>query len=306
LWAEWKLQYGKTYATDVEESQRFTIFSQNFAKVQAHNADSTQTFTMAMNQFADLTGAEFKTIYASCTGGFSATDCPSNNECAPFPSTNLTSINWTTQGAVTPVKNQEQCGSCWAFSTTGSLEGLNFLNKSILLSFSEQQLVDCAQSCEGCDGCWPYIAMEYTAQAGIELEAVYPYNAEQGNCKYTPSLALSVNTGYQCVPTKSTGQLLAALAGQPVSIAVEADQNAWQLYSSGVVSKGCGDALDHAVLVTGYSAAPFGKGNAWYVKNSWGQSWGMNGYIWLADIPTENQGYGVCGILSCANIPINA
>jgi C1A family cysteine protease len=300
LWSAWKVQYGRNYATSQEDANRMAIFTQNYYKVQAHNAKG-DTFTMALNQFADLTGDEFKATYASCAGGVAATDCPDTTNCPTLPETNLTQVNWTTSGAVTPVKNQEQCGSCWAFSTTGSLEGLYYLNHSILLSFSEQQLVDCAASCEGCDGCWPYIAMEYTAANGIELEKVYPYNAEQGTCKYSATLALKANTGYQCVPGKSVPQMLAALAQQPVSIAVEADQDAWQLYSSGIVSKNCGDALDHAVLITGYSQTQ----NAWYVKNSWGTSWGMDGYIWISADTTADTGYGVCGILSCGNIPTN-
>jgi C1A family cysteine protease len=304
LWTAWKAQFGKTYATPQEDQLRMNIFASNQLRVQVHNADPEYTYKLALNQFADLTGEEFRATYASCTGSAgsgAAPDCPSAVNCPTLPTANVTHVNWTNTGAVTPVKNQEQCGSCWAFSTTGSLEGLYYLNHSVLLSFSEQQLVDCAQNCYGCDGCWPYLAMEYTAQNGIELEKVYPYNGEQGNCKYTPSLALSVNTGYQCIQQKSVSQMLSALVQQPVSIAVEADQNAWQLYSHGIVNRGCGDALDHAVLITGYDNTE----NSWYVKNSWGTSWGMNGYIWISAEPKANSGYGVCGILSCGNIPLN-
>jgi C1A family cysteine protease len=307
LWSEWKIRNGKTYATDAEDTQRFGVFTMNYYKVQAHNADPTQTFTMELNKFADLTGEEFKTIYASCTGtGLSASDCPSASGCPSLPTVNRSKINWTATGAVTGVKNQEQCGSCWAFSTTGSIEGLYYLNHSVLLSFSEQQLVDCDQTCEGCDGCWPSIAMAYTASAGLELEKIYPYNGEQGNCKYTQSLALSVNTGSQCVQPNNLNQMIAALDQQPVSIAVEADQNAWQLYSSGIVSTGCGTALDHAVLITGYNNEEGGKNGVWYVKNSWGQTWGQNGYIWISADPTPNGGNGVCGILTCGNLPTNS
>jgi C1A family cysteine protease len=304
LWAAWKTQFGKHYSTPQEDEARFLIFQQNYAKVQAHNADPTQTFTMAMNLFADLTGEEFSAQMASCHGtGVGDEYCPSAVDCPTYPDANFTSINWTTTGAVTPIKNQGQCGSCWAFSTTGALEALYFLNQSqkLLVSFSEQQLVDCASSCYGCDGCWPYMAMEYTAQYGIEPEKVYPYKGVQGTCQYKSSLAIKVNTNYSCVTQKSVDQLKAALQIQPVSVAVEADQNAWQLYSKGVVTSGCGATLDHAVLLTGFGT--YDNQQAWYVKNSWGTSWGLNGYIWLGTSTSQNTGYGVCGILRCGTLP---
>jgi len=143
--------------------------------------------------------------------------------------------------------------------------------------------------------------MAYTAANGIELEKVYPYNGEGGSCKYQKSLALAANTGSQCVNPQNFDQMYSALTQQPVSIAVEADQDAWQLYSAGIVSKNCGDALDHAVLIAGYSQSE----SAWYVKNSWGTSWGMSGYIWISDNQAANDKWGVCGILSCGNIPTN-
>jgi len=214
-------------------------------------------------------------------------------------------------GAVTAIKNQGQCGSCWAFSTTGSLEGLYYLNHSVLLSFSEQQIVSCDTTCEACDGCWPYMAMLYTAKAGIEPEKLYPYvsgNGEVPKCHYKKNLTVSANTGYQCVQQENSEQLLAALTQQPVSIAVEADQSAWQFYSAGVVNSECGAALDHAVLLVGWGAFQGEDNFNWFVKNSWGADWGMNGYIWIGAGSTnneQNEGYGQCGILRCATLPVN-
>jgi len=304
LWASWKTQYGKTYSTQGEDTARMAIFATNYAKVQAHNAAGS-TFTMALNKFADLTGEEFKAKYASCHGtGVEDQYCPSAVNCPTLPETNVSSVNWTAAGAVTPIKNQGDCGSCWAFSTTGCLEGLYYLNHSVLISFSEQQIVDCDTQCDGCDGCWPYLALEYTAQNGIEPEKLYPYKGVQGKCEYKASLAVHANTGYQCVSQKSVSQLQAAAVGQPVSVAVEADQDAWQLYSGGVVTSQCGDALDHAVLVTGYGSVD--NTDAWIVKNSWGADWGVNGYIFIGQDASANQGYGVCGILRCGTLPINA
>jgi len=143
--------------------------------------------------------------------------------------------------------------------------------------------------------------MNYTATYGLEPEKIYPYKASKGKCKYQQLAALKVNTGYQCIQQKSVEQLKAAVAMQPVSIAVEADQDAWQHYSHGTVTSGCGALLDHAVLLTGYDT----KKNIWIVKNSWGTSWGDRGYIHLSMDAKANQGYGVCGILRCATIPVN-
>jgi C1A family cysteine protease len=308
LWASWKTQYGKSYTTQQEDDARFAIFTDNIARINAWNAQSTSSW-QALNKFGDLTGDEFKTTYASCAGGISegVNDeyCPSATNCPELTNTPAASVNWTQTGAVTAVKNQQQCGSCWAFSTTGSLEGLYWLNHSLLISFSEQQLVDCAKQCEACDGCWPYLAMEYTATSGIEPEKLYPYKGVQGNCQYKAALSVKANTGYQCVTQKSLAQMQSAATLQPTSIAVEADQNAWQFYAGGVVTDQCGDALDHAVLIAGYG--PYNGGDvAWYVKNSWGADWGESGYIWIGTDATQNQGFGVCGILRCGTLPINA
>mmetsp|Transcript_36108 Transcript_36108/g.32493 ORF Transcript_36108/g.32493 Transcript_36108/m.32493 type:complete len:174 (+) Transcript_36108:224-745(+) len=170
----------------------------------AHNADPTQTYTLALNKFADLTGAEFKETVRCLdkVEGASSGDeyCPSAVNCTALPTTSQTKWNWKDKGAVTFVKNQEQCGSCWAFSATGALEGLYFLNNNILLSFSEQQMVDCDSDCYGCKGCWSDVAMEYSAKQGMALEKLYPYRGYQRSCKLTPNISLiHTNTGYQCI-----------------------------------------------------------------------------------------------------------
>lgn len=306
LWTSWKAQYSISYDTIEEDEYRFSVFLSHYNFIQETNAQGLP-YTLALNKFASLTPAEWKSIYASGlpTDPNAPVDeyCPSAVNCPSFPATNLTAQNWTANGAVTPIKNQLQCGSCWAFSTTGSLEGLNFLNTGNLLSFSEQELVDCATKCEGCDGCWPYLAMEFAAEKGIELESQYPYVGVQQKCKYNATEAQKVNAGYKCVPQKSVADMMGAGTAQPVSIAVEADQAVWQFYSGGVVDRNCGDTLDHAVLNVGWTT--INGVNTWIVKNSWGVDWGVNGYIFItqAQNSSVNTGFGVCGILRCGTVP---
>jgi len=304
LWTSWKAQYSKMYPHQAEEELRFQIFTENYALINSHNAEG-HSFYMVLNKFADLTNEEFGAQYASCHGkGVGDDFCPSAVNCPTIPSTNVSAMNWTNSGAVTPVKNQGQCGSCWAFSTTGAIEGLYYLKNHVLVSFSEQQLVDCASQCDACDGCWPYLAMNYTAVYGLEPEKLYPYTGVQGQCKYNKAVALNVTTGngYQCVSQKSNSQLMAALDKQPVSIAVQANQASWQFYGGGVVNTLCGDKLDHAVLLTGYGSHR--GSDAWYVKNSWGGDWGDHGYIWIGTNDKANSGFGTCGILRCATLPV--
>jgi len=312
LFDAWKVQYNVEYSTPEEDAVRLAVFTENYHIIQEWNANPKDEFVMVVNQFADLTNEEFGAKYASghgLVGGHNVgngTDpyCPSAVDCPTFVGTNATTLNWTETGAVTPVKNQGQCGSCWTFSTTGSLEGLYYLNNSKLLSFSEQQIVDCCKTADGCGGGFPYLAMEYTAQNGIETETEYPYTAANGECKYKSSEAIKVNTGYQCVTQKSADQLQAAAEQGPLSIAVQANQLAWQFYGGGVVTTLCGDTLDHAVLLVGWGAHK-SVSNAYYVKNSWGNTWGDNGYIWIGESATANDGYGVCGILRCATVSTN-
>jgi len=299
LWSAWKVQHKKAY-TAAEEVTRFGIFIENFNKIHRLNSES-EGVKFAVNKFADLTATEFKLKYAS--SGFSEVQAQAprlRRDVGALPD----SVDWRNKGGVTPVKDQGQCGSCWAFSTTGVLEGFNFVNNGELLSFSEQQIVDCASSAGyGCQGGWPYRAVQYAAQNGLELESDYPYTAKDGKCSFDSSKAHKVASGYQFVTPKSTDQLKAALVNFPVSVLIEADQDAFQFYSKGVLTTGCGANLDHAVLAVGYQKV--GVLEAFIVKNSWGTSWGSDGYIFISTVQAINQGQGVCGILAQPMIPTN-
>jgi len=295
LWSAWKTQHKKLY-TASEELTRFGIFIQNYEKVQRLNAEH-ETARFALNQFSDLTSHEFAVQYASGTSDvtnekFLAANTKSVKIDGGLPD----SVDWRNKGAVTPVKNQGNCGSCWSFSATGVLEGFYFVNNGKLLSFAEQQLVDCDTDInQGCNGGLAYRAVAYVAQKGIELESDYPYTAKDGSCKYDASKALKFAGGYSMVTPQSSDQLKAALVNSPVAVSVQADQDVFQFYKSGVVTKNCGASLNHAVLAVGYQKLALT--DAFIVKNSWGTSWGQDGYIYLGADQSQNQGKGVCGIL---------
>lgn len=335
---------------------RRAIFAANVAKVQAHNA-SPSSFKMAVNAFADLTGEEFKARYASGLRA-SAHKVRNLNASLLNAAAPPTSVDWTTKGAVTPVKNQEQCGSCWAFSTTGSTEGAVFIATGVLTSLSEQQLMDCSQK-EGnqsCNGGLMDDAFQFILDnKGICSEASYPYIAADEACKKTCTPVATIKS-FSDVPANSETALMAgassrrarerereggrgarsraarpthrtfslpprahpppslptsprprpppcaAIVNQPVSVAVEADQNSFQLYSGGVMDAACGTNLDHGVLAVGYDTDAASGKDYYKVKNSWGAAWGQAGYIWLARGAKFNPA-GQCGIQMMASYP---
>jgi len=217
------------------------------------------------------------------------------------------SIDWVAKGGVTPVKNQGSCGSCWSFSTTGALEGAIFAATGKLQSLSEENLVECDNEDHGCRGGNPMLAYDYVKANGLCAETDYPYIAAQGNTstchqqKACASLGLAAGVLQEGQEVDATPQaLMAALAKQPVSIAIEADQMVFQHYQSGVLSSSaCGNNLDHAVLAVGYGMD--GTTPYWKVKNSWGPTWGEQGYVRFQR--GEPNG-GECGILKMATFPV--
>lgn len=296
-WVHYKNRYNKHYQHDVEW-YKFQIFKANLEKMGEYDEALKAgkiSYTVGVNEYSDMDQKEFKEKILG-------TKMVQGTNYVPLPTTGLAaSIDWTTKGAVTPVKNQGQCGSCWAFSTTGSLEGLNFNKNGDLKSFSEQQLVDCSGSYGnlGCNGGLMDSAFKYVEDKGIELESTYPYTAADGTCQYDASKVVFKNTGYNDVPASDPAQLAAAVNKGPVSVAIEADQFGFQFYSGGVFDGSCGTQLDHGVLVVGYGTDS-GK-DFWKVKNSWGGSWGEEGYIRM--IKTSDKGPGQCGLQLQASYP---
>jgi len=275
----WKAKHGITFSSEMENAYRERVFLENLGKIEAHNSNAFRTYDMGLNQFSAMTQEEFVETYLTL-------DVPQNNlEVTENNDVYLGDVDWTTKGAVTGVKNQGSCGSCWAFSTTGALEGHSKIVRGSLQSFSEQQLVDCSTSYgnHGCNGGLMDNAFKFVKDHGIVHENEYAYTGKQGTCK-TNSGAYKIS-GYTDIRDCNT--LANDLNGRPIAVGVDATN--WSHYSSGVFNN-CKTSLNHGVLLVGATA------QSWKVKNSWGGSWGEHGYIRLARGNT-------CGVCATASFP---
>jgi C1A family cysteine protease len=293
---EFVAAHGKNYATEEEYRFRLETFNQNLEHIEIHNSMNADDARLGVNFMADWTNAEYKRLLGF-KGKTNITEyVPQTVDVSALPA----DVNWVTAGAVTPVKNQGQCGSCWAFSTTGAMEGRYQIKNGKLLSLSEQQFVDCAtaEGNNGCNGGLMDWAFTYAEKNSIDTEAQYPYTGRDGKCTAQAGVATVVD--YTDVPVKSPSALMAAVATGPVSVAIDAGSISFQLYMGGIVKYLCGSNLDHGVLLVGYGTE--GSTDYWLVKNSWGAGWGEKGYVRIHNNKEEGKD-GVCGITLSASYP---
>lgn len=292
-------RFGKIYVDASERNYRMKLFHENLKIIETHNKRQS-SYTLGHTPFTDLSNEEFSARFTnnqvlqkkSSTIPMHFQNAAIENEFS-LPS----NIDWRNKNAVTSVKNQLHCGSCWAFSAVGAIEGAYAISEGILESLSPQNLVDCDTGDNGCSGGLMTNAYEYIMQQGVSTEDEYPYRGNEGNCKKTQNVKKIL--GYYDVPVGSAFELQKAIVKNPVSVAIEADSAVFQNYVSGVIDdNSCGTTLNHGVLVVGYdqdNRIPY-----YVVKNSWGSEWGEQGYVRLA----INQSYaGMCGIHLMASYP---
>ena len=289
-------KYGRSYASKAEYNFRFEQFQRRLQQIEEHNSQNGMTSTVGINKFADFTDEEIKKM-----NGLKQMETQPEERIHLFSEDNLAdSIDWRTKGAVTPVKNQGQCGSCWAFSTTGSIEGAHHLATGNLVSFSKSNLVDCSWLNHGCNGGLMHLAFMYAESHPLMTEADYPYTPHTSllACKYKKEKGVAKVTTYKDVTKNSSAQLKAALNIGPVSVGIEADRPVFHAYTGGIInSTTCGTTMDHGVLAVGYGSE---NGVDYYiVKNSWGSDWGEQGFVRIAIA----DGAGICGIQSQASQP---
>jgi len=295
-WEQFKGMHGKFYSSQQEEASRKQIFEDNIARIQAHNQlylSGLESYSLAMNQFTDMLPEEV----VGNSFEFENTE----PDAVYVPSgKSLEAVDWReTAGVVTPVKDQGMCGSCWAFSTTGSLEGQMMLKKNTSVSLSESQMVDCSHENYGCNGGLMSLAFRYIKNAGgLESEQSYPYVPRRQSCKFDKSKVVAQVSGYTQIRGGEDHLLDAIAQVGPVSVAVAVNRN-FQLYHGGVFNdRYCTHRLNHAILAVGYGHDEALGLDFIIVKNSWGGRWGESGYIRMAAHKD------MCGIADMAGYPM--
>jgi len=293
LFGLFQQKYNKNYPAD-EVQQRLEIFKENYQIAAALTRESNGSATFGITKFSDLTQEEFKKFWLMPTmNKETLPDLPLAEPVAPTQV--KASFDWRSKGAITPVYNQQQCGSCWAFSATETIESYYFLSGHPLTGLSMQQIVDCDTSCYGCNGGWTYLAFEYVEQAGgLTSLNQYPYTAQNGACQQSAHAKVAHVTSWSYVTRSDDEKTMLSWINSKGPISVCVDAQVWQFYTGGVVGENCGKNIDHCVQITGYSDVS-GQ-NVWNVRNSWGEDWGDSGYIYV------KRGCDCCAIAEVATV----
>ncbi|NWI13798.1 CATL1 protein, partial [Crypturellus soui] len=306
-WRGWKSLHAKEYPQDVEAARR-EVWEKNLRRIEEHNREQARgrhAFRLGMNHYGDLTDEEFNRLLNGFVPARPREPAPLFRAAAAAPTP--AQVDWRDKGYVTPVKNQGTCGSCWAFSATGALEGLVFGRTGRLAPLSEQNLIDCSRELgnAGCGGGFVTRAFQYVRDnGGLNSERVYPYLGTDGSsCRYDPRDQAANCSAVRLVAPGSEAALEQALvAAGPVSVAVDASSFHFHFYKSGLFSGAfCGQQVNHAMLAVGYgSARQNGSGvGYWILKNSWSELWGERGYVRLL-----RRGDNPCGVASQASFPV--
>lgn len=331
----YKLEFKKYYNTEAEHRYREMLYHESLKKVNEINSNPNYTWKAAINHLSDRMPSEINSLMGKNRNMsfFTKSSASFNLKSFPFLKQLPNHVDWREQGVTTPVKNQGMCGSCWAFSVSAVLEShisINNPDKSIIVS--PQELVDCVENPHkcggtgGCNGATQEIGFEYIKNNGISLDSEYPYFAKDGKCQSDKHKRVASIGSFEKLPENDYNMLLQTVAlNGPVAISVAA--NEWAFYDSGVFNSYCGTTVNHAVTLEGYGTDENGN-DYWLVRNSWGESWGENGYIRVMreksakDVvcgidknphdgsaceggPSEIKVCGHCGILSDSSVPLN-
>lgn len=313
----WLLEHNIKFRNEYERSRMFENWVSNDEFIEFTNKQNF-SYKLGHNAYSGLDSREFSELMGFAQNRYLLRERLSRNESRPIIAGDYelpASVDWRAEGAVNPIRDQGQCGSCWSFSTIQSVESATAIKYGKLPQLSEQQLVDCDN--------YKYGGLDHGCNGGLMDNAFTWIGKNGGSCSresypYVSGTTMSAGTCQKCtvepntkvikyidITADSDNAMMAALAMQPVSIAIEADQRAFQLYSSGVFSESCGTNLDHGVGLVGYGTD--GNGAPYYIlRNSWGSSWGQGGYMYLARGSAFNDGQGQCGALMMGSYPVIA